>query len=68
LQSVAAVDPVVIVLLVCCLLVKAKNLPQPVRKRPYQERGRVAHDPAPGVLERSEAPFAALTCGDEGLD
>src|SRR5215210_9526398 len=50
-------------------LVEVKDLPQPIRKRPDQERYRVAaYGADPGVLERGETPFAVLARGDEGLD
>jgi hypothetical protein len=50
-------------------LVQAKSLPQPIRKRPYQEGNRAAPYWAdPSILERGEAPFAALKRGNEGLD
>src|SRR5215218_5995016 len=57
------------VLLMRSSLVQAKSLPQPIGKRPYQEGNRVAPYWAdPSILERGEAPFAALTRGNEGLD
>ena len=57
------------VLLMRSSLVQAKSLPQPIRKHPYQEGNRVAPYWAdPSILERGEAPFAALTRGNEGLD
>src|SRR5215210_7475254 len=50
-------------------LLQAEDSPQQVRKHPVEERERIAaYGTDPRVVERGEAPFAALASGDEGLN